>query len=76
MKRDYSSIIKLLNTLNELHTGIGSKPLFKFGLVDGYLRIYAMRIDLSHLFSLLWSNTINYNLYLEHDGENPYIEVI
>lgn len=76
MKRDYSQIINLLNTLNELHEGIGSKPMFKFGLVDGNLRIYAMKIDLSHLFSLLWSNTINYNLFLEHDGENPYIEVI
>ena len=76
MEEKFSKFVALIESLNALKGKIGKEPRFKYEFVGSRMYICGWSVDISMLFSLLWSNCDGYAIYLDRDDDGTYIEVL
>ena len=76
LKKDFEQLKKLLNALNKMYVRT-NKQMFEWEYETTCMYIYGSSTDLINLYSLLYSTTEHYSLYMHWSIEHgQYIEVI
>ena len=76
MEEKFSKIVALIESLNALKGKIGKEPRFNYEFVGSRMYICGFSVDISLLFSLLWSSCDGYCIYIDRDDDGTYIEVL
>lgn len=76
MEEKFSKFVALIESLNAIKGEISKEPRFNYEFVGSRMYICGFAVDISVLFSLLWSYCDGYAIYLDRDDNGTYIEIL
>ena len=69
-------VLEVIDTLNELHIGIGDGVRFEYRRVKDSIFVNGLSDDLAHLYLILHSGVANVSVYLGWDSEGMQLEIM
>lgn len=69
-------VLELIDTLNDLHVGIGDGVRFEYRTESSYIFVIGLSDDLAHLYLLLHSGVASVNVYLQWSPKGMELEIM
>lgn len=74
MEKDFLAIVQLVKAFNTLHKGISDEPRFVVEIRDRSCFVYGLGVDLALIYSILWAQTLCFNLYIGRNDKGQFVE--